>query len=474
MSWSKRALPVLAGMLWFAVPSHAQVGGHPIEVSAGAGLFKYDTRSHMERGLAFTGAIGWRAAPYLTFEGFTVLGPSKADTAPQQDHNFSLSGIDMRWNLRPADGEIVPFILTGFGYATSSTVGHVPDKLDRGALTLGLGLLHSLGNPRTYVRVQVRDVFFRDREAIAFSNHFAATAGVHVVLKGTFEDADRDGVRDWLDKAPNTPIGAKVDADGRPDDPDRDSVFTGIDQCPDTPAGCVVDGKGCPVDSDGDGVCDGIDACADTPKGCTVNATGCPSDADGDAVCDGVDQCADTPKGCPVDGKGCSTDTDGDGVCDGVDQCVNTPTGTAVSATGCPTEIGAFERALLDSGVVRVRGLRFEGDPVTISAEATAVMDSIGRVLQQYPDLKIEIGGPTDVTGAAGVKERLSLAQTRAMVDYFKAKFPLMSTSMFTMRGTSAAPAEAPRILRRAEFKVTNPDKLPAERAKRGLGGASE
>lgn len=469
MTWIQRALPVLAGVVLFAIPSHAQVGGHPVELSGSAGLFKYDIRSHMEKGPAFGLSAGWRAAPWMTLEASSTLGPTKADTVPGQDHNFSYSGLDLRWNIRPASSKTVPFILTGYGYGVSNTTGHEPDKLDRGALSLGLGVLQNVYNPRTYVRVQVRDVFFRDRDEFAFSNQIAATAGVHMVLMGHYEDEDRDGVRDWIDDSPATPIGAKVDASGRPDDPDRDSVFTGIDQCPDTPAGCVVDVKGCPIDTDGDGVCDGIDTCADTPKGCTVSATGCPSDADGDGVCDGLDTCADTPRGCPVNAEGCSTDADGDGVCDGKDQCVNTPTGAAVDTSGCPTVLTAFERALLDSGVVRVRGLKFEGDPLTISPEATAVMDSIGRALQQYPELKIEIGGPTDVTGTAGVRERLSLAQVRAMVDYFKTKFPLVNSGGFTMRGTSATPPEGPKGFRRAEFKVTNPDKLPAERAKRGL-----
>jgi len=36
-----------------------------------------------------------------------------------------------------------------------------------------------------------------------------------------------------------------------------------------------VDAKGCPLDSDGDGVADYLDKCPNTPKGATVDARGC-------------------------------------------------------------------------------------------------------------------------------------------------------------------------------------------------------
>jgi OOP family OmpA-OmpF porin len=37
----------------------------------------------------------------------------------------------------------------------------------------------------------------------------------------------------------------------------------------------TVDSKGCPLDSDGDGVYDYLDKCPNTPKGATVDARGC-------------------------------------------------------------------------------------------------------------------------------------------------------------------------------------------------------
>ncbi len=476
MTWLKRALPAFAILVLSAVPAIAQVTGQPFEFSGAAGLFNFDTRARVKDGVAYKGSVGWRPFSWLSLEGTALLGPSKADTVPRQKNNFSYFGLDVRWNLRHAEDRAVPFVVTGLGYAASNTSGHVPDKLQRGSGSLGLGLLLNILNPRTYVRLEARDVWFRDRDALEFSNDLAVTAGLHYVLGGRYKDQDLDKVRDWLDKCPDTPIGCIVDANGCPSDADGDSVCDGVDKCPNTPKGCKVDATGCPIDSDGDGVCDGIDACPDTPKGATVDAKGCPSDSDGDGVPDGIDKCAGTPKGCAVDSVGCTQDSDGDGICDTLDKCPNTPSGVQVGPTGCPVEIGAFERALLDSGVARVKGIAFTTEYGPLTPASTAVMDSVGRVLQQYPGLKIEIGGPTDVKGKQAEKERLSLDQDRVLIDYFKSKFPLITTGLYTMRGYKAAeggvvsaPSAKPTS-RRIEFRVMNPDVLPAEREKRGLG----
>jgi len=471
----KRALPVAVALVALAAPSRAQIAGRPLEVSGGAGRFKYDVRSRMRDGAAYFGALGWRPLSCMTLEAHGTFGPSKSDTFPNPTHNFSSIGADLRWNLRPAENRAVPFVLTGLAYGSSNTVGSVPSRLARGAGSLGMGILLNVVNPRTYVRLQARDVWFRERQALEFSNQIAVTAGLQLALFGKSRDQDLDGVRDWLDKCPDTPLGAKVDANGCPSDADRDSVLDGLDKCPDTPRGCKVNKDGCPIDSDGDGVCDGLDKCNDTPKGCTVDAEGCEHDSDGDHVCDGQDKCPATPLGCKVDSAGCTTDTDGDGVCDALDRCVNTPAGAKVDSSGCPTEIGEFERTLLDSGLVRVTGIVFDAGGAAIEPASFARLDSIGAVLQQYPTLKIEIGGPTDVTGKKAVKERLSLDQDKAVLEYLKGKFPLVSGAQFTFRGYAAGAAPMPPITekerlkgRRVEFKVTNPDLLPAERAKRG------
>jgi OOP family OmpA-OmpF porin len=62
-------------------------------------------------------------------------------------------------------------------------------------------------------------------------------------------DTDGDGVYDALDKCPNTPQNATVNAQGCPVsmDDDHDGVLNAKDICPNTPAGEAVNSDGCPV-----------------------------------------------------------------------------------------------------------------------------------------------------------------------------------------------------------------------------------
>ena len=479
---------VLAGVL--ATPALAQVGGHPIELSGSAGLLHYDARARIHDGPAFGLTAGWRSQPWLTIEGTTLFGPSKADTAPGYyaysaggamvkdgaKHNFFYAGADLRWNLRPAQNRIVPFLLTGGGYGQShggAMEGTEPQKVARGSASLGAGLLYSIRNQRTYLRFEVRDVLFRNIGIESFSNHVAARVGLQYVFRGKILDQDRDHVRDWLDTCPDTPIGCTVDANGCPHDADGDGVCDGVDKCPNTPKGCKVNGEGCTSDADGDGVCDDLDTCPDTPKGCTVDAHGCPADPDGDGVCDGVDKCPNTPKGCTVDASGCPGDADGDGVCDGVDVCPNTPAGLRVDEHGCPIEVREKEVQLLNTGTLRIQNIEFDTGKATLKPEADPVLRQVGSLLVSYPALKIEIGGHTDDRGT--LKKNMTLSQARA--DTVRAwlqrnyNFP---ADQFTTHGYGPTRPIAPNTStlgrsknRRVEFKVLNTEQLKIEREKR-------
>src|SRR5436309_1356849 len=393
MTWNKRAFPAVALALLIASPAAAQVAGRPYEISGQAGALVFDSRAFTRNGPAAAATLGWRAFPWITLEAQGMAGIGRVDTLRTKENvKFATFGLDLRWNLRPADSRVVPYVLTGGAYALSNVVGHAPTNLERGSGSLGLGALYNIAGPRTHLRLQAGDVFFREREALEFSNHFALTAGIQYVLGGKFHDQDLDGVRDWLDRCPDTPIGAKVDAHGCPVDSDGDGVFDGLDKCADTPHGCKVDPAGCPIDHDGDGVCDGLDQCADTPKGAKVDSVGCPIDSDGDGVFDGLDQCPGTPKNAKVDAAGCPIDSDGDGVPDGIDQCPDTPKNLRVDVTGCPIEVTERETELLDTGMIRLENVQFETGKAVLSDSAKASLNIVGRVLVKWPELKIEIG----------------------------------------------------------------------------------
>src|SRR6185295_7218366 len=276
------------------------------------------------------------------------------------------------------------------------------------------------------------------------SDDLTASVGLHWLLGGKPKDTDLDGVREWLDECPGTPIGAKVDAKGCPKDSDGDGVLDGLDKCADTPKGCTVDKSGCPSDADQDGVCDGVDQCADTPKGASVDAKGCPSDADGDGVLDGLDQCADTPKGASVDAKGCPSDADGDGVWDGLDKCPDTSAGLKVDKDGCPIEYLEKETELLDTGMIRLQNVNFETGKATLLAESLPVLDVVGAILKKWPELKIEIGGHTDARGSNAANQKLSEARAQSVLSYLTQKYPELKAEQFAARGYGESRPVAP------------------------------
>ncbi len=214
-------------------------------------------------------------------------------------------------------------------------------------------------------------------------------------------DSDGDGVPDDRDRCPDTPKGAKVDADGCELDSDGDGVVDRLDQCPNTPAGRQVDARGCELDSDGDGVVDALDKCPDTPAGAKVNADGCELDSDGDGVVDRLDQCPGTPAGRQVDERGCELDSDGDGVVDGLDLCPNSPQGVKVVARGCIVGM-----------VITLPGVNFDNDQDELRPDAIAILEEVVATLRDNPGVKVEIAGHTDSRGTEWYN--LGLGENRA------------------------------------------------------------
>jgi outer membrane protein OmpA-like peptidoglycan-associated protein len=475
MSGSKR-LPVLALLAVMAVtPARAQIAGHPVEAAFGAGWQQFDGRDHIKNSPLGIVSLGYRYSTGLTFEG-TWLGTTtkRVFPFPDADHTFTWTGVDLRWSLRDPSEKVTPYILTGVGFGRS----HDKDLLlisRTGSPSAGAGVVMSvLDRERLMLRLQVRDILIREANATDYSNHIAATLALQWSWRGKSKDQDLDGVRNWLDQCPNTPIGAKVDAKGCPVDSDGDGVFDGIDKCPGTPKGARVDKAGCPLDSDGDGVPDGIDVCDSTARGAKVDAKGCPMDSDGDGVLDGLDQCENTPKGAVVDHKGCPMDADGDGVADGLDQCPNTPAGLKVDANGCPIEVSEKETQLLDTGMIRIQNINFAVNKSTIEPESFPVLDEVAAILLQYPMLKIEIGGHTDNTGINVKNVALSEARAKAVLGYVVQKYPLLDATHFTAIGYGPmVPVASNKTKlgkaknRRVEFKVTNAEVLKIEREKR-------
>jgi outer membrane protein OmpA-like peptidoglycan-associated protein len=406
--------------------------------------------------------------------GVRVVSPLWLDLAggytKTNTHGADASWTHLSTNLLLVSSKpraVNPFISVGGGVSK-----FVPRwSADKKNLTLeaAAGLKVKITNS-IGLRFEARNVLVMPKHDFsqAHIDNVVAGAGLVFAFGGKDKDSDGDGVRDKLDRCPDTPHGCRVDANGCPIDSDGDGVCDGLDQCPDTPHGATVDAKGCPTDTDGDRVWDGIDKCPDTPTGCTVDARGCPIDSDGDGMCDGLDKCPDTPAGCKVDASGCPIDSDGDGICDGLDKCPDTPSGTKVESDGCPpSEVRQREIELLDTGLIRLQDVKFETAKADILPESRHALDVVGEVLSKWPQLKIEIGGHCDSRGSDAYNLALSGRRVSSVRAYLLEHFPKLEATQLIAKGYGESqplvPNTSPANMaqnRRVEFKVLNKETL--------------
>ncbi len=192
------------------------------------------------------------------------------------------------------------------------------------------------------------------------------------------------------------PLGATYSA---PVDSDGDGVADYNDECPRTPLGARVDARGCPItvqvemDSDGDSIPDRIDNCPNTPPNVGVDASGCPVITKRD-----VKVLEEKIKPKRVVKKRRSLDSDGDGVNDSEDECPNTPKGFSVNEIGCP--------------VKKNLQIRFEVNSATVPIDQQWKIREFAAFLKKYPNAKVDIVGYTDSSG--NPDKNLYLSQRRA------------------------------------------------------------
>lgn len=235
-------------------------------------------------------------------------------------------------------------------------------------------------------------------------------------------DTDGDGVADYLDRCPDTPLGVRVDEFGCPLDSDGDGVPDYLDRCPTVPGLEKFDG--CP-DRDGDGIEDAFDKCPDVPG--VAEFFGCP-DRDGDGIPDSDDKCPDVAGLCQFDG---CPDRDGDGVPDQIDQCPDEP-GT-IANNGCPEirkdDIDAINRAL--------ENVYFDFDKYEIKAQSFEALNKIVNILSENPSYKVLIEAHADNVGSNAYNVTLSGRRGEAVKNY------LVSNGIGESRITSQAYGEA-------------------------------
>lgn len=208
----------------------------------------------------------------------------------------------------------------------------------------------------------------------------------------------------------------------RPPDSDGDGIANNKDACRDEPEDKdgYEDEDGCPdLDDDKDGIEDTDDKCPDHPedKDGFEDRDGCPDkDNDADGLADKKDACPDDAEDYDdyQDDDGCpeteDDDTDGDGIGDARDKCPDEPeTDNGYhDKDGCPDEI-PVEVARF-TGVIE--GITFETNKAVIRRSSETVLYEALGVLNQFPDLMMEINGHTDDVGDD--RHNLELSQARA------------------------------------------------------------
>ena len=383
--------------------------------------------SYFDRSLVITqgragpgGRLGIFLTDHLAVEGEGAYVPAEGRFST----DVRYIPLRAKLALNVPSGEHVGFVFgAGWVHTLYRKDYHLSDDGATGSVGVRLGL-----GGITSVRVDTYVDYIPSPDNGAGSNlNWGIQPGLSFLLGGKREakvrDKDGDGVPDAVDECKDTPAGDKVDAKGCTiKDGDGDGVLDDVDQCKDTPAGDKVDASGCslPKDADADGVLDNVDQCPDTPAGDKVDAKGCslPKDGDGDGVMDDVDQCKDTPAGDQVDAKGCSLpkDADGDGVTDDKDRCPNTPSGVKVDEEGCQVLFEPTRKTLI------LEGVNFETGKAELTPESQTILDGVAASLVANEEIKVQVGGHTDITGSAALNKRLSAARAQSVRQYLISK----------------------------------------------------
>ena len=125
-----------------------------------------------------------------------------------------------------------------------------------------------------------------------------------------------------------------------------------------------------------------------------------------------------------------------------------------------------MEKKLLSTGMLILDAVYFESAKTEISMNSKPYLRIIGKMLEKYPKLALEVGGHTDNTGNPEKNRTLSQHRSDAVRDFLIQVAPELSGRLTAMGYGSSVPkldnktASGRKANRRVEIRVTNPDAL--------------
>ena len=125
-----------------------------------------------------------------------------------------------------------------------------------------------------------------------------------------------------------------------------------------------------------------------------------------------------------------------------------------------------IEKKLLTTGMLILDAVYFESGRTEISMNSKPYLKIIGKMLERYPKLQLEVGGHTDNRGSAEKNQQLSQLRAEAVRNYLLMVAPGLSERLSAMGYGLTVPkadnrsAAGRKVNRRVELKVLNPEVL--------------
>jgi len=138
-------------------------------------------------------------------------------------------------------------------------------------------------------------------------------------------------------------------------------------------------------------------------------------------------------------------DDDKDGVINTLDKCPGTPVTVVVDADGCPK--------LLTETVTKEIRVLFDTNKSVIKPSFNADIESVAKLMKEYPTAKVEVQGYTDSRGNAKLNEKLSQNRANAVANVLTTSYGIAADRV-SAKGFGAAQPVADN--KKAEGRAKN------------------